>query len=503
MSYKNYLIFDFGASNGRSVICSYDGNKFDMEVTHRFTNDPVYVTGTLYWDILKLYLELLTGIQYSVRKYHKIESLAIGAWGADFGFIDKNGKLISNPVNYRDEKRLINAGSLYEIISAKELFNLTGASVNPIFDLFHLYSLKLEGATEYLNGYRFLTMPDIFNYFLTGETYNEYTRITNSVMYNQKEDKWEDKILSRLGLPGDIFPDIIKPGFKIGSVSERLCNEVGIGAVPVIAPAEHDTASAVAGIPVVNKNESRAFIIMGTWCIMGLETERPIINDRVFDEDFFNEGGVEGLNLFVKNINGLWIIQQCREKWIKGGKNISWDEIVRLSTLAKPFGALIDVNDSVFSKPHLDMPGVIGKYCKKKNQVVPKDIGEISRCIYESLAMRFKYDMNKLESLTGKKIEVIHLAGGGIQNKLLCQWISDATGIKAIAGPIETTSVGNLIIQLKASGEIKTLEEGRKISLNSSILSEYEPVNKTRWDDEYTRYIKILARLPQEDNDFY
>jgi len=490
MSYKNYLIFDFGASNGRSVICSYDGNKFDMEVTHRFNNDPVYMTGTLYWDILKLYSELLAGIRYSVKKYNKIESLAIGAWGADFGFIDKNGKLISNPVNYRDEKRLIDSERLYEIISAKELFSLTGASVSPIFDLFHLYSLKLENATEYLKGYRFLTITDIFNYFLTGGIYNEYTRITTSIMYNQEEGKWEHKILSRLGLRFDIFPEVIKPGFKIGVISSRLCNDSGIKAIPVIAPAAHDTASAVAGISSFNKNKNRAFIILGTWCIIGQETGKPIINERAFYEDFFNEGGADGLNLFVKNINGLWIMQQCREKWIADGENISWDEIVRLSEMAKPFGSFIDVNDTVFSKLQPDMPAAICNYCKEKSQRVPEGIGEISRCVYESLAMRFKHDINKLENLTGNKIEVIHVAGGGIQNKLLCQWIADATGIKVIAGPVEATSVGNLIVQLKASGEIKNLDEGRKISLNSSILYEYEPENKSRWDEEYIRYIK-------------
>lgn len=411
--------------------------------------------------------------------------------GADFGFIDKKGKLISNPVNYRDEKRLINAGKLYKIISAKELFNLTGASVNPIFDLFHLYSLKVEGATEYLNGYRFLTMTDIFNYFLTGKTYNEYTRITTSIMYNQKEGKWEHEILNRLGLRWDIFPEVIKPGFKIGTVLRRKSGELGTGAIPVIAPATHDTASAVAGIPAVDKNKNQAFIIMGTWCILGRETEKPIINERAFDEEFSNEGGADGLNLFMKNMTGLWIIQQCRGKWIKDGKNISWDEIVRLSELAKPFGAFIDVNNPVFSKPQPDMSAVVCNYCKENNQKVPGNIGEISRCLYESLAMRFKYDIKKLESLTGNKIDVIHIAGGGIQNKLLCQWIADATGVRVVAGPIEATSVGNLIVQLKAAGEIKTLEEGRKISLNSSILSYYEPENKSRWDEEYGRYLKI------------
>ncbi len=255
-------------------------------------------------------------------------------------------------------------------------------------------------------------------------------------------------------------------------------------------------SSAVAGIPIVSKNKNWAFISMGTWCIIGQETESPIINDQAFNADFSNEGGAEGINLFVKNITGLWIIQQCREKWIKdSNRDISWDEIVKLSSTAEPFKSFINVNDTIFSKHQVDMPETISKYCKGKGQEIPESIGEISRCIYESLAMKFKYNLNKLEKLTGKKIELLHLVGGGTQNKPLCQWIADATGIQAIAGPTETTSVGNLLMQLKASGEIKTLDEGRKISLNSSVVTNYKPEDKDRWDEEYSRYLKVLKKF--------
>jgi len=490
---KNYLIFDFGASNGRSAVARYDGNKFYMEVTHRFDNRPVYASGTLYWDILRLYSELIIGIQSSVKKYKDIASMALDTWGADFGFIDSNGKLISNPVHYRDEKRKVDACSLYEIISRKELFELTGSAIIPIFDLFHLYSLKLQNAPEFINGNKFLTIPDIFNYFLTGRAYNEYTRITTSIMYNQKENRWEDKIFDKLDLPKDIFPEIIMPGEEIDDISNNICSELEIETIPVIAPATHDTPSAVAGIPVVSKNKNWAFISMGTWCIIGKETEGPIINNQAFNADFSNEGGVEGINLFVKHITGLWIIQQCREKWIKdSNRDISWDEIVKLSSAAEPFKSFINVNDPIFSKPQIDMPETINKYCKEKGQSILGSIGEISRCIYESFAMQFKYGLDKLEKLTGKKLELLHVVGGGTQNKLLCQWTADAAGIPVVAGPAETTSVGNLLMQLKASGEIETLDEGRAISMNSSIVSNYKPEDKSRWDEEYSRYLKIF-----------
>jgi len=490
---KNYLIFDFGASNGRSAIARYDGNKFYMEVTHRFDNRPVYVSGTLYWDILRLYSELMIGIQSSVKKYKDITSMALDAWGADFGFIDSNDKLISNPVHYRDEKRKVDSDSLYKIISRRELFELTGAAVIPIFDLFHLYSLKLQNAPEFVNGNKFLTMPDIFNYFLTGRAYNEYTRITTSVMYNQKEGRWENKIFDRLDLPRDIFSEIIMPGEEIDNISNKVCSELEIETMPVIAPATHDTPSAVAGIPVVSKNKNWAFISMGTWCIIGQETESPIINDQAFNANFSNEGGVEGLNLFVKNITGLWIIQQCREKWIKdSSRPISWDEIVKLSSAAKPFKSFINVDDPIFTQPQVDMPETISKYCKEKGQAIPESIGEISRCIYESLVMKFKYGLNELEKLTGVKIELLYIVGGGTKNKLLCQWIADATGIPAAAVLTETTSVGNLFMQLKASGEIRTLDEGRKISAKSSEVINYEPKNKNISNESYNRYLKLL-----------
>ena len=492
MAYKNYLIFDFGASNGRAVVAKFDGNKFNIEITHRFDNRPVFAGGTLYWDILRLFSELKIGIQVSVRKYRGIASIGLDTWGADFGIIDRNGKLISNPVHYRDERRNIDSKKLYRIISRKQLFNLTGAFIIPLFDLFHMYSLKQQNAPDLLNGYKYLMIPDVFNYFLTGKTYNEYTRATTTIMCNQKEKKWEDKIFDRLEIPKELFCKIIMPGSKIGNISGDLCRELEIDTIPVIAPATHDTASAVAGIPVSAKDKNWAFISMGTWCIIGQETKNPIVTDEVFQSGFANEAGVCGFNILFKNVTGLWIIQQCRERWAKdSGKDISWDEIVKVSFSAKPFKSFINVDDHMFSKPQINMPEVIREYCKDKGQRVPESIGEIARCMYESLAMRFRYNLNLLEKTTGKKIELLQLVGGGTKNKLLCQWTADATGIPVAAGPTETTSVGNLLMQLKAAGEIKTLDEGRDISIASSEVVGYEPRGKEIWDEAYSRYLKI------------
>ncbi len=492
MTQKNFLIFDLGASNGRAIVAEYDGRKFNTEVAHRFDNRAVFATGTLYWDMLRLYSELKIGIQSSVKKYKDITSMGIDTWGADFGTIDKDGKLISNPVHYRDERRAQDSGSLLEVIPAKKLFELTGSMIHPYYDLFHLYSLKVQKAPEILNADKLLSIADILNYFLTGETFNELTRITTGVLYNQMEKKMEESIFKKLDLPRDIFPPLVTPGKKIGSLSSAVTKELEVGPIPVILPASHDTASAVTGIPVKEKDSKWAFISMGTWFCMGIENEAPLISDEIFEKVFFNEAGVEGNNLFVKNVNGLWVIQQCRERWLKEKEGLSWDEIVKLSSKAAPFRSFVNVDEPQFAKPQTNMPQVIRDYCKKTGQPVPGTIGEVARCAYESLAIGVKYYFKYFEKFTGRNTEVLHLVGGGTKNKLLCEWITNSTGMAVIAGPIETTAVGNLLMQLKAEGELKSLEEGRQISLDSSEVFHYQPENTSQWDEALEKYLKII-----------
>ena len=491
MSQKNYLVFDYGASNGRAAVASFDGSRFDMEVTHRFENRPVFAGGTLYWDMLRLFSELKIGIQSSVKKYKDIISMGIDTWGADFGLLDSQGKLISNPINYRDEQSGKDSASLFEVISQKELWDLTGAWCIPLFDVFQLYSQKINGSTAIKNAKTYQSIADIFNYFLTGKTVNEFTRFTTSVLYNQKEGKIEDSIFKRLDIPREIFPRMVFPGEKIGDISSEVTSELGIETIPVIAPSTHDTSSAVAGIPVIDHKKNWAFMSLGTWACMGLENYEVLISDEIYKYIFSNEAGVENTNLFVKNINGLWVIQQCRGRWLKDNE-ISWDEIVKLSKKAGAFTSLINIEEPQFIQPQTDMPQIIREYCKKTGQKEPGSIGDIARCVYESLVFKFKFYLGLLEKFTGQNLELLHLVGGGTQNRLLCQWISDATGLHVIAGPTETTSVGNLLMQLKADGEIKNIEEGRKISLASSEVIKYEPHDTEIWNEEYQRYLKII-----------
>jgi rhamnulokinase len=495
MTKKSFLVFDFGASNGRAVVGNYDGNKIEMDITHRFDNIPVFAMGTLYWDILRLYNELKNGIQLSLSKFKNILSMGVDTWGGDFGLLDKNGKLIANPVHYRDEQRAKDSESLLKIIPASDLFNYTGALITPYFDLFHIYSLKINDTPEIKNARTFLSMADLFNYFLTGKTFNEITRFTTSILYDQKEGKLADAIFDKLSLPKNIFPPLLKPGEKIGKITENVCRELDVKPIEVVAPATHDTASAVAGIPVKDKKLNWAFLSMGTWCCMGMETDKPIINNEIFKTTFSNEAGVENTNILIKNYTGLWIIQQCREKWIKEkGEDISWKkDIDRLYPAAKPFKAFIDMDYPAFAQPHIDMPKTVMDFCRKTGQEVPVGIGEISRCIYESLVLKFRYYILLLENFSGKKIELLHIVGGGTKNNLTCKWMADATGKPLKAGPTETTSMGSIIMQLKATGEISNLDEGRQISQHSSEVEYFMPEDREKWDIAYERYLKILA----------
>ena len=494
MTTKNYLTIDFGASNGRATVAKFNGKKFNMDTIYNFNNRPVCSAGTLYWDILRLYSELKIGIQSSVKRYKNIASIALDTWGIDFGLIDSSGKLISNPVHYRDKGKDNNAMvEFFRIISKEELFKLTGWNPISIAPLFYLYSLRLKKAPELDSAKKFLMIPDIFNYFLTGCICNEFTIASNSQMLNWRSKRWEDKILKEIGISKGLFSEVVMPGNKIGNIASDVCEELEIENIPVIAPATHDTASAVAGIPVAGKDKDWAFLSMGTWFVLGLETEEPVINYDILEYGFTNEGAVEGKSFLARNLTGLWIIQQCREKWIRDkGRNISWDEIVKLSSRAESLNSFINIDDPIFSQVQVDMQEVIINYCRKNNFAIPETIGETARCIYESLSLALKYHINIIGKLTNRKIELLHLIGGGTQNKILCQWISNATELRVVSGPVEATSVGNLIMQLKAAGEIKNLEEGRKISLNSSEMIYYEPEEKEKWADAYSRYLELL-----------
>jgi rhamnulokinase len=492
---KHFLIFDLGASNGRATVAAFDGKRAKMDVTYRFDNRPVVAAGTLYWDILRLFSELKLGLQASLKKYPDIVSLAVDTWGCDFGFIDRNGKLVGNPVTYREKSRHERSPLLYKKLPREELFRLSAGSTIEIMGVYQLFSFKCENALELREGRHMMMMPDLLNYLLTGRVCNEYSDATMMLLCDQRNKRWEKRILKRLGISDSILGEIVMPGDMVGPIQTQVCEELSIAHLPVIAPATHDTASAVTGIPVADGTRHWAFISTGTWSIAGVETQQPIVTDAAFESGYGNNAIADGRNMLVNYITGLWIIQQCRQKWMAdSGTDISWDEIVRRSAAAGPAQSYINVDDPSFAQPNSDMPGAVGAFCKRTGQHLDTSIGAVARCVYESLVLKYRENLEILENLTGRHLDVIHLVGGGVQNRTLCQWTADAMGIPVIAGPTETTSMGNLLMQLKCMGEISTLEQGREISLYSSKLARYEPGSRAPWDEAIGRYRATLKK---------
>ena len=493
MAERLCLVLDFGASNGRAVTARYDGRRFTLEEIHRFENRPVPVDGTLYWDFLRLYSELGISLQKAEREHTTIDSLGVDTWGVDFGFIDRRGKLLADPVHYRDERRNRAAADVLRIIPGAELFHLTGMYPFSIGSVFHVYAMMEDRALEFVNADRFLMMPDLFNYYLTGVASNEFTAATLTIMLNQRTNAWQDRILAPLGIPTHLFSAPTMPGTLLGTIQRPVRRDWDIGAHKVIAPATHDTASAVAGIPAARPNLVWAFVSIGTWCVAGMEVGEPIVTQDVYDAGYANEGGAEGRTFLAANITGLWILQQCRQKWIKdGGADVRWEDIVSAALSADRHEAFINVEEPRFARAQPDMPATIAAYCRDTGQAVPETMGESARCVYESLAMALKARLSDLSRITSKTIELLHLVGGGTRCAPLCQWIANATGIQVLAGPTETAAVGNLIMQLKGLGDVGSLADGREIAFLSSRLTEYEP--KGQWEEAYAKYRAITSR---------
>jgi len=490
---KKYLLFDFGASHGRCIVAKYSGETFSMEEIHEFENRPVRFAGTLYWDILRLASEVKIGMQKAFAKYTDIISVGIDTWGCDFGFIDKDGRLLSSPTNYRDELRYKYKPILDKEFGEYNIFKLSGANTIDIMGLYHLYALHQEASIELEYADKFLMIPDLLNYYLTGIAANEYTDATMSLMADQESKTWQKEILDPLGIRRELFCPMVMPGNVLGNLSKSICDEFEVPSIPVINVASHDTASAIAGIPLVKAQNEWAFISLGTWAIFGVETDHQYLSKEVFESGFANQGGCEGKTNFVNLFTGLWVIQQCYERWCKdAGEKIGWDAVVSAAEAAEGGKAFINLDAPEFAQPNTNMPNEIQKYCADSGQTVPEGMGEIARCVFESLVLKFKKCSENVQRFTGKQIELLHVVGGGSKNKLLCQWTADALDVSVVAGPAETTSVGNLLIQLKANGEIDSLSEGRRISGLSAVPKEYTPSCDAKWDKYYGRYLTAI-----------
>lgn len=477
------LALDFGASSGRAIVGTFDGEKISLKEIHRFTNDPVILVDTMYWDVLRLFHDIKIGL-IKAKQEGKIQSLGIDTWGVDFGLLDKNGKLLENPVHYRDARTKGMMEKVFSKMDKEKLYNVTGNQFMELNTIFQLMAIKEQQPELLDRAETMLLMPDLLNYFLSKEKCTEYTIASTTQLLDAKSKKWSSEIIENLNLPKNIFTNIVQPGTKIGKLSKEISEELGIDSIDVIAVAGHDTQAAMVAVPT--QEEDFIFLSCGTWSLLGTELEEPIINETSAKLNITNEGGAANKTSFLKNIIGLWLIQESRRQWIREGKEYGFGELEQMASKVGKIDSFIDTDNEEFI-PAGNVPKRIREYCERTGQYVPQNEAEIVRCIDQSLAIKYRYALEQIEASTGKKYQAINIIGGGIQSKLLCQLTANVCGRKVIAGPVEATVMGNIALQLIALGEIKDIKEAREVIANSENVTVYEPQNDEDWDAIYNK----------------
>ena len=485
MNMKNLLAFDLGASNGRAILGQLENGKLTMRELHRFENNYVEMNDVYYWDLPYLFNQLKLGLlAFKQANVGDLDCIGIDTWGVDYGLLDKNGHLLGNPRAYRlSVDADVEATS--EIVDFPTLFSRTGIALLNFNTVYQLHRRKREEDVALENAQKLLMIPDLLGYFLTGEMKSEYTNVTTSMLYNPTKKDWDWETIRQLGLPEHIFTEIDRAGTLRGKLRKALAEEIGINQADFAAVGTHDTASAVAAIP---GSGSFAFCSSGTWSLFGVETDTPILTDEVRDANFANEGTIQGGFRPLKNIMGLWLIQECRRDWIKAGSKYNWDEIVQEAKKAEPLRSIIDPDFGAFFAGG-NMVEKIKQFCKDTNQPVPETVGEIARCIYESLALKYRWALERLEEIKGQSIDTLNIVGGGIQNKLLNQMVADSINRPVITGPVEGAAIGNLLAQAMALGEVKDMDELRQIVRNSEAVETYQPNHTAAWDAAYEKML--------------
>jgi rhamnulokinase len=488
----NFLIYDIGTSNGRAMLGNVESGRVTLKTIHRFPNFSVPVLGTLYWDILCLWSGVLAGLQTYQRQFDgTIAGIGLDTWAVDFALLDERGMLLNNPVHNRDNRTDGVMERVFDIVSRDEIYSRTGIQFMQINTLYQLYSMVLADDPALRNGTTFLTIADLLNYWLTGTKAVEFTSATCTQFYDPNSGDWATSILKRLNIPTNILPPVVQPGTELGTLKTgNLDPDKYFSDVPVIAVATHDTGSAVAAVPA--ETDRFAYISSGTWSLMGAEVPAPVITAESLKYDFTNEGGVNGTYRLLKNILGMWLVQECQANWAAIGMEYTHEELIRMAAEAPPFGPLIDPypNSPDFRTPG-DMPARIRDFCRRTGQSQPSGEGGILRCIFESLALKYRQTLQQLEEVLGYDIEVIHIVGGGARNALLCQMTADTTSRPVIAGPDEATAMGNVLVQAMATGYVDSMAEGRDFVSRSSKLVRYEPVTSSKWGRAYARFIDI------------
>ena len=484
---KKVLAFDFGASSGRAIIGSFDGEKITLKEVHRFTNDPVDLGGTLYWDVLRLFYEIKQGI-VKAKIAGGFDSIGIDTWGVDFGLIDKNGRLLENPVHYRDKRTSGLVEESFKSVPRQKMYDITGIQFMELNTLFQLISLKKQRPEMLERADKMLFMPDLFAYFLTGKMCSEYSIASTSQLIDINTRSWSKELLDAFGIKESLFAPLTEPGTQLGNLSKEICEECGVESVPVISVCGHDTQSAITAVPC--ESGDFAFLSSGTWSLFGTELQKPIVNETSLKINITNEGGFGGTTGFLKNIIGLWLIQESRRQWQREGKDYSYADLEKLALSEEPFKCFIDPDAPEFV-PQGNIPERVREFCRKTGQYVPESVGEIMRCIYESLAMKYLMTFEKLCECTGKDYPVIHVIGGGTKDGLLCRMTASSCGKTVKAGPIEATVMGNVAVQLMSDGTIGSISEARKAVAASESLKTYEPENTDEWIKAYESFVKI------------
>lgn len=487
---KQVLAYDFGASSGRAILARVEDGRIVMEEVHRFSNDPVMIGKTMYWDTLRQFFEIKQGM-LKAKQRGGFDSVGIDTWGVDFGLLDEQGVLLESAVHYRDDRTIGMQEEVFKKISKEELYQLTGIQFENFNTVFQLYALVQKRPWVLERAKTMLLTPDLFNYFLTGEKKAEYTMVTTTQMMDAKNQVWSERILDALSIPKEILPEIVSSGTVVGELSEDICNELGIKPAKVVAVASHDTQSAVVAVPTME--EDFIFISCGTWSLFGTELKEPIIGKESFAFNVSNEGGYGDTYTFLKNIIGLWLAQESRRQWIREGKEYGFGELEQMAQKAEPFLSFIDPDAPEFNTAG-DIPERIRQFCSRTGQKVPEEIGDIMCCINQSLALKYRYTLEQIEACTGKHFSMINMIGGGIQSRLLCQMTANASNRKVLAGPVEATALGNIAVQLITLGEIKDVEEARRIIANSEQTYEYIPQDQEKWDSAYERFKTIILK---------
>jgi rhamnulokinase len=496
MSSQTLLAVDLGASSGRVVAGLFDGRRLTLEDGHRFENGGLPLANSLHWDVLGLWSNITQGLRAAAAKYgDRVASIGVDTWGVDFGLLGRNDELLGNPYHYRDARTVGMMERAFAIVPREEIFAETGLQFMEFNTLYQLVAMKLANSSLLAAAQSFLMMPDLFHWLMTGVKGNEYTDLSTSQFYNPRTQDFSRKLLDRFGIPTQMFGPIMQPGTRLGKLRHAVADETGLKNCEVILPGTHDTASAVMAVPAASQPGAKpdwCYISSGTWSLMGVETPQPIITDRCRELNFTNEGGVGGTTRVLKNITGLWMLEQCRRKWKQDGSDLGWTELVARAEAARPLASLVNPDAACFVAPK-DMPQAIRDYCRDTQQPVPQNEGELIRTALESLALRYRMVLGMLEELVGNRIDTIHIVGGGTQNKLLNQMAADACNRRVVAGPVEATAIGNVMLQAVALGEVASIAQAREIIRASFTVEEYQPRQPELWDAAAARFAKLVG----------